>query len=172
MNDTEKAVRGLFADHGIYVTWLIKTAKYQNSHAKKVITDRLLRNPRDFNEALVPFVGNEVAQQFEDALVNHLMLVSTLTQLILNGGYPDEISQQEDQIYLNGDRVADFVSSLNPSVLPQDVAREVFSKYNQYILNLVFYKYIEKNWEMFILTFDEFRSHLMVMAEAVYNILV
>ena len=170
-NELENGLRKLFAEHGTYVTWLINTSDNPKSEEKIAVTNRLLQNPEDFYDALKPLVGHDIASQFENALTQHLMIVSEFIQAFLNKEYEKKVSMFEDKIYENGNGVADFVSALNENVLPQDVSREVFEVYNYYILKLIYSKYVEGNWNMYIQTYDYFRDHLMKMAETVYNIL-
>jgi hypothetical protein len=44
----------------------------------KFVTDRLLRNPKGFADALAPLYGERIARTFENLLTQHLLIAADL----------------------------------------------------------------------------------------------
>lgn len=74
---------------------------------------RLLRNPKDFEAALRPFYGGEIAAKFAELLTSHLTIAAELVSAAKAG---DAVSaaDAENRWYLNADQIAEFLSSINP----------------------------------------------------------
>lgn len=77
------------------------------------VTNRLLRNPKDFAQLLEPFYGMEIARQFEELFTQHLLIAGDL----VNAAKNQEVSKVDDtrkRWYKNADEIARFLSLINP----------------------------------------------------------
>lgn len=77
------------------------------------VTDRLLRNPKDFARVLIPFYGAETAGQFEELFTEHLKIGGDLVNAAKN-----DDSKKADELrrnwYENADEIDCFLASINP----------------------------------------------------------
>lgn len=78
------------------------------------VTQRLLRNPGDFAEALTPFYGASGAKQFEDLLTQHLLIGADLVNAA-KAGDTAKADDARDRWYDNADDIAAFLASINPN---------------------------------------------------------
>ncbi len=79
-----------------------------------VTTDRLLQNPKDFEEVLVSFYGQDTAAKFAELLTTHLTIANELV-IAAKEGNVDAASDAEKRWYENADQIATFLSNINPN---------------------------------------------------------
>lgn len=78
-----------------------------------LVTQRLLRNPSDFEEALVPFYGNQVAARFSALLRDHLVIAVDLVNAAKAGD--NNAAIEAERIWYNNAReIAALLSGINP----------------------------------------------------------
>lgn len=77
------------------------------------VINRLLRNPKDFEAALKPFYGDEIASKFADLFTKHLVIAA---QLVKEAKAGDEkaAAETEKRWYENADEIAAFLGCINP----------------------------------------------------------
>lgn len=76
-------------------------------------TKRLLRNPSDFAKTLEIFYGKQKAEQFKNLLEEHLKIAASIVENA-KGGNDKAVEQYMRLWYANADRIAAFLSSINP----------------------------------------------------------
>lgn len=76
-------------------------------------TNRLLRNPKDFEKALVPFYGSAIASQFEKLFTDHLVIAAQLVQAAKDGNSA-AAAEAEKKWYVNANEIATFLGRINP----------------------------------------------------------
>lgn len=82
------------------------------------VADRLLENPRDFANVFRIYYGEQAAQKIEHLFREHLTLTMKLTNSYIVGkatGNTAVITDLEKQWYENADKLADYLSSINPN---------------------------------------------------------
>ncbi len=79
----------------------------------ELVTDRLLRNPKDFEEALKPFYGKDIAAKFAELFTSHLTIAAELVEAA-KAGNSAAVADAEKRWYANADEIADFLSGINP----------------------------------------------------------
>jgi hypothetical protein len=77
------------------------------------VAERLLRNPRDFQAALEPFYGPQIAAEFARLLTEHLTIAAELVQAA-NAGDTVAAADAERRWYMNADEIARFLARINP----------------------------------------------------------
>jgi LysM repeat protein len=78
-----------------------------------LITQRLLRNPEDFANAIVTFYGEEAAHAFEQLFTAHITIAAELVQAAMAGN--NEAATDADQRWHeNADQIAELLASMNP----------------------------------------------------------
>ncbi|MEA4832521.1 MAG: LysM domain-containing protein [Oscillospiraceae bacterium] len=76
------------------------------------VTNQLLENPKNFENALRPFYGEDIAAKFAELLTNHLAIAAEL----IKAAKADDsaaAADAEKRWYENADEIADFLGSIN-----------------------------------------------------------
>lgn len=104
-------MRELWEEHSFWTREYIVSAVDELNDLQPV-TDRLLRNPTDFGDALEPFYGRG-AREFERLLRDHLLLAA---QLVADAKKGDTQAAERTRTlwYQNADRIAALLANLNP----------------------------------------------------------
>lgn len=76
-------------------------------------TARLLRNPKDFESALRPFYGEEIAAKFAELFTSHLVIAAELVKAA-KAGDSTAAADAEKRWYINADQIAAFLGGINP----------------------------------------------------------
>lgn len=105
-------MRLLWEQH-IYWTRLVINSMVFDLPDKELVTERLLRNPKDFEGAFIPFYGEAAAAQFADLLTSHLTIAAELIQAAIDND-TKAVADAEKRWYQNADQIADFLAAINP----------------------------------------------------------
>lgn len=79
----------------------------------EAVTNRLLRNPKDFAEIFAMFYGESIAHAFEELFTQHLLIAADL----VNAAKKNDTKGVEDarqRWYKNADEIAAFLAKINP----------------------------------------------------------
>lgn len=77
------------------------------------VTDRLLRNPKDFEAALRPLYGENIAVKFAELFTSHLTIAAELVKAA-KAGDSTAAADAEKRWYANVDQIAAFLDGINP----------------------------------------------------------
>lgn len=78
-----------------------------------LVTNRLLRNPIDFEKALTLFYGDRIASKFRDLFKEHLVIAAELVKAA-KAGNKEAAANAEKRWYANADEIAIFLGRINP----------------------------------------------------------
>lgn len=137
--------------------------KVENLPDADLIIQRLLRNPKDFGEALLPFYGSNMASQFADLLTDHLVIAA---ELVKAAKAEDDraAAEAEKRWYANADEIARFLGKINP-YWSEDEWKRLLHEH----LGLVKTEAIDlltKNYAEGIAIYDEIERQALMMADA------
>lgn len=104
--------RQLWSQH-VFWTRLFIISTAENLADASLVTARLLRNPKDFEKLLAPFLGRRAAGQFSALLTEHLTIGGDLVNAAKNGE-TERANQLRDRWYQNADEITDFLAGQNP----------------------------------------------------------
>lgn len=110
--DLYNLFRRLWTEHVMWTRSFITSTAFGTGDLNAV-TNRLLRNPKDFAAAFRPFYGQNVASRFEELLTEHLQIAAQLVNAAKAGNTmaADELRKKW---YENADQIAEFLSDINP----------------------------------------------------------
>jgi hypothetical protein len=77
-----------------------------------LITQRLLRNPMDFADALAPFYGEANAQKFGQLLTDHLTIAAEIVKASIANDN-NTVNDADKRWRANAEEIASFLASLN-----------------------------------------------------------
>lgn len=105
-------LRMLWEQHVFWTRLVIMSIVFELPDAE-LVTNRLLRNPRDFEMALRTFYGADIAVKFSELLTNHLVIAA---QLVKAAKAKDNAAaaDAEKRWYANADEIAAFLGGINP----------------------------------------------------------
>lgn len=166
----QSALWSTLDDHTLYTSWLI-TASLPNPQPDATeIATRLLENPSDIRAVIEPIVGTELADEIEDAFAEHLKLAAE-TLPPVQAGDTTAINSAVATLYRQGDTVANFVSQINPSLLPFEMVSKEFRTHNEYVVELATLRN-SRRYTDYIKVFDSYRQHMKRLSDAIYRGLV
>lgn len=130
------------------------------------VTNRLLQNPIDLENAFLPYYGNEISSKFADLMKNHLAIAAQLVKAA-KAGNTDAASKAEKNWYINADEIATFLGSINPYWSEEDWKKMLYehlSLTKSEAVNMLNKKYTED-----ISTYDEIEQQALAMADMMAN---
>lgn len=104
--------RRLWTEHVLWTRFFIISTAF-NLPDLPFVTQRLLKNPRDFADELRPLYGEQIAMRFGELLTNHLLIAAQLTNAA-KAGDTEEAEQQRKKWYDNAEDIAHFLADINP----------------------------------------------------------
>lgn len=109
--DLTLAFRDLWMQHVVWTRlFIISTVSGLND--LKYVTNRLLRNPKDFEKILVQYYGQQKAGKFQNLLTEHLLIAANLVNAAKDGK-TDLVESERKKWYANADEISDFLASIN-----------------------------------------------------------
>lgn len=134
-----------------------------------LVTNRLLRNPKDIAASLEPLYGDRVASRFEDLFTSHLVIAADLVKAA-KAGDTGAAADAEKRWYANADEIAAFLGSINPywsAQQWQSMLHEHLALTKSEAVNILTGKYAEG-----IAVFDQIEKQALEMADVmVYGII-
>ncbi|HWT73489.1 MAG TPA: LysM domain-containing protein [Mobilitalea sp.] len=129
---------------------------------KDLIIKRLLRNPTDFGNALMPFYGEDAAKEFADLLTAHLTIAAELVQAAKEGNN-DAVTNADQRWHQNAEQIAEFLASINPDWSVEDWSA-MMNEHLQLLADNVA-EMLAGNYEASINGFDDYEMQALEMAD-------
>jgi LysM repeat protein len=169
INDAEQnlnnLLRMLWTQH-VYWTRFFIISTASDLPDAKLTADRLMQNPKDFEEALRPLYGNTGASYFSDLLTRHLTIAAELVEAA-KAGNTDAADNAEKRWYANADEIASFLGSINPYWSSQEWRRLLYDHLAMTKNEAV--DYLNKNFAASISTFNNIEKQALEMADVMTN---
>src|SRR5690606_36484057 len=111
-----------------HVTWtrMAITAIVFKVPDLKYVLERLLRNATDMGNAIRPYYGDKIADQYRDLISEHLMIAADLVTAAVNGE-AEKAKQKEQEWYRNADKIAEFLNRINPYIDKEAMRKMLYS---------------------------------------------
>ncbi len=131
-----------------------------------VVTDRLLRNPKDFEALLRPLYGDQIASRFADLFTSHLAIAAQLVKAAIAGD-SRAVAELERTWYANASEIASFLASINP-YWSQEVWQAMLFEHLR-LTKSEAVNMINKNYQASINVFDEIENQALRMADVMVD---
>ncbi|NLV50198.1 MAG: LysM peptidoglycan-binding domain-containing protein [Clostridiales bacterium] len=154
-------MRRLWEEHIAWTRMAILSAASDSPDFSSV-TERLLRNPKDMAEAIRPLYGEANASTFDRLMTEHLKIASQLVGAAKEGN-TQAAQNYEKQWYANADRIADFLSMVNPYINRDEMKNMLYS--HLALTKQEAAERLNKNYAMDIALFDQIQEQALSMAD-------
>jgi hypothetical protein len=151
-------MRLLWEQHVYWTRLFILSSAFGLPDAK-FVTNRLLRNPKDFEAALRLFYGENIAAKFAQLFTSHLTIAAELVIAAKAG----DNATAERRWYINADEIAAFLSSINPYWSVQEWQKMLYDHLAMTKTEAV--DILTQKYEDSINTFDHIEQQALMMAD-------
>ncbi|MCO7176773.1 acetylglutamate kinase [Sporolactobacillus kofuensis] len=128
----------------------------------KSTTNRLLRNPKDFEQALAPLYGPAIASRFASLFTEHLVVAAQLVQAA-KAGNNTAAAEAEKKWYANADQIAAFLGSINPYWSAKDWQTMLYNHLEMTKTEAV--NFLTKKYEDSVTVLDQIEQQVLQMAD-------
>lgn len=165
--DLKSVMRKLFTDHAVYTAFVLKSI-VSGLDDTSVFVPRLLQNQKEIGNGLKPIIGEEKGNTLTKLLTEHINLAA---EVIKAGTKKDPSFQvKENKLFENSDRVAAFLTSLNPAKLPYSSTQHMFHTHNEFVVQMAVAR-IKKDYKSEQQLYDAYYNEMLEMSDMIYNAL-
>lgn len=154
-------MRLLWEQHVYWTRMLILSIAFKLPDAE-FVTNRLLRNPKDFEAALRPFYGGDIAAKFAELFTSHLTIAAELVKAA-SAGNGTAAADAERRWYANADQIAAFLGSFNPYWSAQEWQKMLYDHLAMTKTEAV--DILSQRYADSISTFENIERQAMLMAD-------
>ncbi|SFG05235.1 acetylglutamate kinase [Sporolactobacillus nakayamae] len=154
-------LRTLWEQH-VFWTRLTISGIVFNLPDTDVTTNRLLRNPKDFQQLLAPLYGPQASLTFEKLFTDHLVIAAQLVKAA-KAGNQQEAAEAEKKWYANADQIAAFLGSINPYWSAKDWQKLLYDHLSMTKNEAV--AFLTGNYAKSVTTFDQIEQQALIMAD-------
>lgn len=154
-------MRLLWEQH-VYWTRLAISGIVFHSPDSEASQERLLRNPEDFAVTLTPFYGKAAAAKFASLLREHLTIAAELVTAAAEGK-SKEAADAEKRWYDNADKIAEFLSGINPYWTMQEWKEMLYRHLDMTKQEAV--DFISGDYAASVTVFDQIEQEALEMAD-------
>jgi hypothetical protein len=159
-SDLKDYLRMLWEQHVVWTRLTILSMVF-NLPDVDLVTNRLLRNPKDFETALRHLYGDKVASKTAELFKDHLVIAAQLVKAA-KAGDNKAVINAENRWYANADAIAAFLGNINPYWSEKDwrtMMHEHLSLTKAEAVSM-----LKKNYAESITLFDEIEKQALKMA--------
>ena len=127
-----------------------------------LVANRLLRNPKDFEAALKPFYGEDIAAKFADLFTNHLAIASDLVKAA-KAGNSTAAADAEKRWYANAAQISAFLGNINPYWSAQEWQQMLYDHLAMTKSEAVYF--LSQKYADTISIFQDIEQEALVMAD-------
>lgn len=159
--DLNNMMRMLWEQH-VYWTRMAIISAAENIGDVNLVTKRLLKNPTDFENALLPYYGKEKAEMFSELLKEHLLMADQLVKAA-KAGNSNAAADIRKKWYANADDIANFLSEINPYWSVSEVRRMFYDHLAMTESEAI--SRLNKDYAADIMQFDKIEQQALKMAD-------
>lgn len=154
-------MRSLWEQH-VYWTRFVILAILFDLPDEEAVTNRLLRNPGDFEEVFRQYYGQDIAHKFAELLTDHIMIGAELVKA-MKAGENATAANAEKRWYTNADQIADFLGSVNPYWSVQEWKKMLYD--HLAMIKAEVSSLAEHNYTNSVGIFDNMETQALMMAD-------
>jgi hypothetical protein len=163
--DMKETLRKLFTDHAVYTKFFINSGLDGIPDAPE-LGFRLIQNQVDIGNAVKPIIGDANGNKLTDLLKGHIEKAVDAVKAVRIGD-ARSIQEAVNELLIQGDSVAAFISSLNPQKISAETVRNEFRRHNQFVAELTTLHSQRRTAEE-IKTFDAYYNHMLMFSDLLY----
>jgi len=159
--DLNNLFRMLWEQHSAWTRMAIMSIVFGLPDAEAA-TERLLRNPRDFERALRPYYGDRAASEFSRLLRDHLVIAAELVKSA-KAGNTKAAADAERRWYENADEIARFLARVNPNWNEREW--RTLMRHHLDMVKAEAVQMLNKNYAGSVNEYDEIEAQALEMAD-------
>ena len=159
--ELRNTMRLLWEQH-VYWTKSAITSLVNSSPDLDAVLARLLRNAPEMGNALKPYYGEQIGDQYGALIKDHLVIAADLVKAA-KAGDTQSFESVDKKWYANADDIAVFLSSINPYISQKDMRDMMYKHLDLFKEETVFL--LQQDYQSAINTFDEVEMQALHMAD-------
>ena len=124
-SELQLALRDLWTGHIFWVRSVVLASHYDDAGAAEASEAKAVENARAIADAVIPFYGEEAADQLFELLAGHYGAVKEYMQASFDGNASGKEAATQ-QLVANAEEIADFLDAANPH-LPKNAVLPLLS---------------------------------------------
>ncbi|HKG26445.1 MAG TPA: hypothetical protein VKB09_12415 [Thermomicrobiales bacterium] len=158
----EQAMRVLWEDDITWTRLFIVDATAQAPETDAT-TQRLLKNQVDIGDAIKPFYGEEAGARLTELLTQHILGAADVLAAAMAGDTA-KLDAARRAWYANGDEIAAFLSTANPTCWPLDEMKAMLKDHlDQTLAEAV--AHLNGDWAADVAAYNAVHRHILGMAD-------
>lgn len=158
-------MRELWEQHGAWTRMAIMSIVFELRDEQATLR-RLLQNPADFADALLPFYGKRNAREFDRLLTDHLPIAADLVRAA-QGGNARRVEQLDRRWHQNAREIAAFFARINPFWSERRWRDMLFEHLRQVTQEAV--TMLQGQFERSVRTYDAIETQSLGMADEMWR---
>jgi hypothetical protein len=127
------------------------------------VAKRLLKNPDEIGQAIVPYYWDEAGKKLASLLKDHILIAADVVKAA-KAGNQDHLKVERKKWMQNADDIAAFLSKANPN-WPEKDLKEMLPEHLVLMTNEVVGR-LKKDWASDIAAHDKGHAHILKLADA------
>jgi hypothetical protein len=156
-------MRKLWTDHTVWTRDYIVAAVAGAPDADAAAA-RLMKNQEDIGNAVASYYGADAGKRLTDLLKQHISIAVDLIKAA-KANNQTMVSTEQQKWQENGNQIADFLASANPTNWPQSDLRALMKKHLETTTDEVLAR-LNKDWAADVRAYDTVYDHILMMADA------
>lgn len=166
--ELRNTMRLLWEQH-VYWTRIVITSLINDSADLDAVLTRLLRNAPDMGNALKPFYGEQLGNQYSALIKDHLVIAADLVKAA-KAGDMQSVESIDKKWHANADDIVNFLSSINPYISQQDMRKMFYEHLDLTKKEAAFL--LQKDYPSSINTFDEIERQALEMSDEISSAII
>ena len=158
-------MRELWEQHGAWTRMAIMSIVFELRDEQATLR-RLLQNPADFADALLPFYGKRNAREFDRLLTDHLVIAADLVRAAKAGNIR-RVEQLDRLWHQNAREIAAFLARINPFWSERRWREMLFEHLRQVTQEAI--TMLQGQYERSVRTYDAIETQSLGMADEMWR---
>lgn len=159
-------MRKLWEDHIVWTRQVIVSVADDLPDLAFAV-DRLLLNQVDIGDAIKPFYGDAVGNEFTELLTEHILIAADIL-FAAKAGDADATAAALDAWYVNGDDIATFLNRINPRFIPLDDMKDKMRRHLDTTLAEAVAR-LNADYAADVEAYDAVHDHILHMSDTIAN---